>query len=198
MPARRGAQRDRGGHRLFVAVDPPPAVAAEVSGWARAQREPGSGLRVMPGDRIHLTLAFLGEQAAVDVDPIARALAGAVGEWTLAGGRGPVPLELGPPAWLPPRRPRALAVEVRDPSGQLSALRGAVGSGLRDAVGWSADERPFRPHLTAARRSGREEVLTPLTPTPSVTFSVDTAVLYRSFLDPGGARYEVLERVPLC
>lgn len=195
MPAR---ATQRGGHRLFVAVDPPAAVAAQVSGWARAQREPGSGLRVMSPDRIHLTLAFLGEQSAVDVDPIARALGGAVGEWTLAGGRGPVGLELGPPAWLPPRHPRALAVEVRDPSGQLGALRDALASVLATAVGIQDDGRRFRPHLTAARLSGPGGVLAPLAPTPSGTFGVEEAVLYRSFLGPEGARYEALERVPLC
>ena len=35
-------------------------------------------------------------------------------------------LSLGAPLWLPPRRPRALAVEVRDESGALLALKGDV------------------------------------------------------------------------
>lgn len=197
MPSR-GRRPDRGSHRLFVAVDPPAVVAAELAGWARAQRRQGAGLRLIAPEAIHLTLAFLGERPVVDVEPITRALAGAVGEWTLAGEPGPVDLELGAPAWLPPRHPRALAVEVRDPSGRLGALRDAVGAALQAAVGWQAERRAFRPHLTVGRLSGRDEVPASLDPTPSGEFRVAQAVLYRSFLDPRGARYEALECVPLA
>lgn len=196
MPSR-DRRPDRGSHRLFVAVDPPAAVAAELAGWARAQRGQGAGLRLVAPDAIHLTLAFLGERPVVDVEPITRALAEAVGEWTLAGESGSVALELGAPAWLPLRHPRALAVEVRDPSGRLRALRDAVGVALEAAVGWEAELRTFRAHLTVGRLSGRSEVPASLDPTPSGEFGVAEAVLYRSFLDPAGARYEALERVPL-
>jgi 2'-5' RNA ligase len=189
----------RGSHRLFVAVDPPAAMAAELAGWARAQRTRGGGMRVITPTSIHLTLAFLGAQPAADVEAIARAVAGAVGEWTLVGDAedGPVPLELGPPVWLPLRHPRALAVEVRDPTGRLAALRDALGPALEAAIEWQAETRAFRPHLTVARLSGRRDVLSPLEATPAGSFSVAEVILYRSFLHPAGARYEALERVPL-
>ncbi|MCW3015078.1 MAG: 2-5 ligase [Solirubrobacterales bacterium] len=196
MPTR-GNHPTRGSHRLFVALDPPAAVAAELAGWARGQRTRGGGLRVIAPDRIHLTLAFLGERPVVEVDPIAWAVDGAVGEWAQAGEGGPVPLALGPPVWLPPRHPRALAVGVRDPTGRLGALRDAFGLSLGATVGWRAQGRRFRPHLTVARLSGRRGVLGPLEPTPAASFTVGEAVLYRSFLEPGGARYEALERVRL-
>jgi 2'-5' RNA ligase len=122
-----------------------------------------------------------------------------VGEWTLVGDAedGPVPLELGPPVWLPLRHPRALAVEVRDPTGRLAALRDALGPALEAAIEWQAETRAFRPHLTVARLSGRRDVLSPLEATPAGSFSVAEVILYRSFLHPAGARYEALERVPL-
>jgi 2'-5' RNA ligase len=186
-----------GSHRLFVAVDPPAAVAAELSGWARAQRARGGGLRMITPDRIHLTLAFLGERPVAEVEPIAWAVGEAVGEWTQAGGSDPVPLELGPPVWLPLRHPRALAVEVRDPTERLGALRDAVGLALGATIGWQDERRRFRPHLTVARPSGRRGTLEPLDATPAATFAVEEAVLYRSFLERGGARYEPMERVPL-
>ncbi|MCW2998920.1 MAG: 2-5 ligase [Solirubrobacterales bacterium] len=192
-----GSQPARGSHRLFVAVDPPAAVAAELADWGRAQRTRGGGLRVMASERIHLTMAFVGERPVVDVEPIASAVGGAVGEWAQAGETGTVPLELGPPVWLPPRHPRALAVEVRDPTGRLGALRDALGLALEAAVGWQAEGRRFRPHLTVARLSGRRTALGPLDPTPAAGFTVEEAVLYRSFLERGGARYEALERIRL-
>lgn len=187
----------RGSHRLFVAVDPPGEVAAALAGWARAQRGGAEGLRVVPPGNVHLTLAFLGERTAADVDPVARAVGAAVAEWAFGGGRGPVTLELGPPAWLPPRRPRVLAIDVRDPSGQLAALQAAVGTQLRDAVGWEPEHRRFRPHLTAARLGGRPQAPGALDPTPAGGFAVSEVVVYRSFLAPAGARYEALERIPL-
>ena len=196
MPAR-GGHPDGGTYRLFIAVDPPLELAAELAGWARAQHVPGSGLRVMAPESIHLTLAFLGERAASDAGPISGAIDTAVTEWSQAGGPGPVELELGPPAWLPPRHPRALAIEVRDAAGRLAALREALGESLANTLGWHDERRRFRPHLTTGRLSGRPIGPVPLEPTPPGTFAVDEAVLYRSFLDPAGARYEALDSVRL-
>lgn len=178
--------------RLFVAVDPPPELAAEIASWARAAR--GPRMRVMSPERIHLTLAFLGAMTEHDVGPIAGAIDFAVAE-TLGG---PIELELGAPAWLPPRRPRALAVEVRDPSGRLAELRDALAEALAQTIGWEPEHRRFRPHLTAARMSGEPPGRTDLAPTPAASFTVAELVLYRSFLEPHGARYEALERTPLA
>jgi len=188
----------RGSHRLFVAVDPPPAVAAELTSWARAHRGPAGRLRPVAPGNVHLTLAFLGELHEHDVDPVLRALHGAVHEWTLTGGRGPIPLELGAPAWLPPRRPRALAVDVLDPTGDLRGLQTRLAQALDQEIGWSDEHPRFRPHVTAARLTvGRDYAPPPLDPTPSQAFTVDEAVLYRSFLHPDGVRYEPLAVVAL-
>jgi 2'-5' RNA ligase len=69
---------------------------------------------------------------------------------------------------------------------------------LERAIGWEREGRRFRPHLTAGRLGGRRGAGGgPLDPTPAGRFTVDAVVLYRSFLDPAGARYEALARVPL-
>lgn len=188
-----------GSHRLFVAVDPPPATADRLAGWGRAQRGRGGALRVVRPSRIHLTLAFLGELAAADVAAVADAVAAGVGEWGLGDGApGPIGLELGGPVLLPPRSPRVLAVEVADPDARLTALQAAIAGTLHAATGWRAKERHFRPHLTVGRIGGRHGPLGALDATPQGGFAVDEAILYRSFLEPEGARYEALERVPLA
>lgn len=191
------ARRRRGSHRLFVAVDPPAAVAAELSSWARAHRDGTGALRPVAPEHVHLTLAFLGERSTHEVEPVAGAMERAVHDWTLAGVRAPIPLQIGPPVWLPPRYPRALAVEVDDPSGTLSELRESLTEALRAAIGWR-DQRPrFRPHLTAGRLSGPVEARGPLAPTPSRAFTVGAITVYRSFLRPEGVRYEAVDTVPL-
>lgn len=189
----------RGSHRLFVAVDPPPEVAAELTAWARTHRGPSGPLRPVPHRNVHLTLAFLGERHEHDVEPAVRALHQAVHEWTLTGGRAPIALELAGPAWLPPRRPRALVVDVLDPSEELRALQARLAAALGDELGWEDDHPRFRPHLTAARMTSRKDDALPrLEPTPQRTFTVGAATLYRSFLDPGGVTYEPVETVSLA
>lgn len=188
-----------GSHRLFVAADPSAAVAAELTAWGRAQRTRGGGLRVLGASSIHLPLAFLGARQAAEVEPVAAAVAGAVAEWTAAGGGGAIGLELAAPVWLPPRHPRVLAVEVGDPDGALAALRRAVAAGLTAAGLWEPEDRAFRPHLTVARlpARARADATVVLDPTPAAAFTVDALIVYRSFLRPEGARYDPLERIPL-
>ena len=65
-------------------------------------------------------------------------------------------LSVGAPLWLPPRRPRALAVEIHDDDGRARRparrpWQGAAG----EAVGWEPERRRFRAHVTVARAGGR-------------------------------------------
>lgn len=93
---------------------------------------------------------------------------------------------LGEPLALPRRRPRVLAVAVRDPDGALEALARAVWR----ALGHVPDHPDFLPHVTVARGI----VMRPVgTPEPRrVTFA--TLTLYRSL---PGSRYEPLSVVTL-
>src|SRR6185503_9972246 len=50
------AQAPAGGVRLFFAAWPPPRTAAALHEWSKALRG-----RATPAEKIHLTLAFLGE-----------------------------------------------------------------------------------------------------------------------------------------
>lgn len=99
-----------------MAADLPPAARAVAAEWGPDDR----GLvRVAPG-ALHVTLAFLGEVA--DPADLPARLSPCV---TPARGLG-----LGPGRWLPPRRPRVLALEVDDPAGGLRALQARVAAAL--------------------------------------------------------------------
>jgi 2'-5' RNA ligase len=182
--------------RLFAAVDPPPEVAAELRRWARAAARPSGAereapaLRVLEASSLHVTLLFLGERPAGEVDALAAALAEA------AQRAQPCELETGPPLWLPPRRPRALAVEVHDPSGELASLQRELAGALCEITGEQPPRR-FRAHVTVARTRAAPRPHAALPPTPQLRFAVAEAVLYRSRLDPGGARYEPLAEAAL-
>jgi RNA 2',3'-cyclic 3'-phosphodiesterase len=176
--------------RLFAAVDPPPEVAAELSRWARTAARAGASAqepapRILDPGSLHATLIFLGERPADEIDALAEALGEAAAQAQACE------LETGAPLWLPPRRPRALAVEVHDPSGELASFQGVLAKRLCAITGEQAPRR-FRAHVTVARSRGGARPQSPLPATPPLRFEVREAVLYRSRLDPAGARYEAL------
>jgi 2'-5' RNA ligase len=182
-----------GGARLFVAVDLPREVRAEIAGWGRRAVAglggvPG-GVRPVEAGALHVTLCFLGAQPVELVDEIAAAVAGAAA---------PVgPVGLGAPVWLPRRRPRALAVGLHDETGGLGDLAGDVGRALGEAIGWEPESRRFRPHVTVARMRAGAVVPDRVDPTPPLVFEPSALTLYRSRLEPGGAVYQPLVRVGL-
>jgi 2'-5' RNA ligase len=201
--------------RLFVAIELPRVVARELTAWARlvaasvgvagrGHRTPRAAhaIRVLDADSLHLTLLFLGGRPLEEIDGLAAGL-----EWA-AERAVECPLSSGAPIWLPPRHPRALAVEVHDHSGALADLQRDLAATLDSEEGRQARTHAgrlrggagrFRPHITVARtRAGTAVATEPATPTPQLSFMGRGAALYRSWLEPSGARYEQLARFPLA
>jgi 2'-5' RNA ligase len=92
-----------------------------------------------------VTLCFLGAIAAGEVAGIATAVRSAL------DGRPAPSLTLGEPLWLPPRRPRVLAVALDDLTGALGALQSAVSAALVRGGWYEEERRPFLAHVTVAR-----------------------------------------------
>jgi 2'-5' RNA ligase len=202
-----------------VAVDPPEQVAAQLAGWARTtareKRSQGDSqqqaLRVLDPELLHVTVCFLGNRAVDELPALEDQLAMCE--------RAPVKLSVGAPLWLPPRRPRALAVELHDKDGALAQIHAQVTSRLetakeasleqpRERHGVSAKPRRFHPHITVARMRADSRGRRPrgpsgdrvdalLPPTPSLSFAPTELVLYRSWLSPQGATYEPLSALLL-
>jgi RNA 2',3'-cyclic 3'-phosphodiesterase len=184
--------------RLFIAVDPPVDVCEELAAWAKTAmrglgvrgRAPAS-VRLLDPELLHVTLCFLGSRPVQEVTAIGEALQEC---WPISDRLAVGELAIGAPLWLPPRRPRALAVEVRDDlGGGLTALHDALIDALARACDFRAQRRRYRAHVTLARmRDGRGSAARPLPPTPALSFTPETIVLYRSWLSPAGASYEAL------
>lgn len=182
----------RASQRLFIAADPPAGLCAELSAWARQQRG-GRSLRLVPPQNVHLTLAFLGEREAGEVDPILGAMALAAQQSPTGAIDG---LFTGEPLLLPRRRPRVLAVAIEDPKRELAVLQATLAGTLAEAVGWG-ETRAYRPHLTLARIGRDGAAPETLSPPTQQEFRIGEILLMRSFLEPSGARYEELARVAL-
>lgn len=177
--------------RLFVGLELPASVRDGLVGWLRDQRAVRPLVRPVAEADLHLTLAFLGARPPHEVDLVADAALQVGATATCRG------LSLGAPRWLPPRRPRALTVEVHDDRGDLATLASDLTGALDDAVGWRP-ERPLLPHVTVGRRDpGLPLPDRPLAPTPALEFAAEALSVFRSELRPDGARYSLVERAEL-
>jgi RNA 2',3'-cyclic 3'-phosphodiesterase len=163
--------------RLFVALELPADVREALAA------EDTSGLRAVPLEALHLTLAFLGARPPSDVDAIARVLQAEAGT--------PAPrLATAGTVLLPRGRPRVVAVALDDLEGTLAGLQSRLSSGLEAAGVYTPEKRPFRAHVTFARV--RPRALLPRIGSASSTpivFTADRLTLFQSQLHPKGARY---------
>ncbi len=163
--------------RLFVALELPEHVREALVA------EDSAGLRAVPLEALHLTLAFLGARPPTDVDPIARVLQ--------AEASTPAPrLATAGTVLLPRGRPRVVAVALDDLDGTLAPLQSRISAALAQAGVYTPEKRPFRPHVTFARV--RPGATLPRIGSPSsdpIVFTADRLTLFQSQLHPKGARY---------
>lgn len=155
-------------HRLFLALPPPPDACARIEAWAREELV---GLRPVPAENLHVTLAFFGEvgDAVRDelIDGVERTrwepLAATTGGLGLFG-----------------RSAVALRLEAaREPLARVAARFGAG---------------PVRldPHLTVARTKAHPSSDLLDKRMPSFTFPLDRLVLFESRLRAEGPVYTAL------
>ncbi len=168
--------------RLFLALRPPQQVLDDVESW---QEEHLAGVRVVPREHLHVTLAFLGQRPATELESIVAALRDA------AAGAGQI--RLAPVRY---RETRSVGMLVLSDEGDCAArLAVDVQERLERLDVYRSEGRAWLPHLTVAR--WRERPGLRPEPPPVRTFVPSDAAAYLSRLHPGGARYEVLESVAL-
>lgn len=177
--------------RLFVALELPTTVRQALVRWrAEVAESRQEALRLLDPAALHVTLCFLGSRSESEVDAIAAAC-------RVVAAEGAVPLALAGAAWLPPRRPRVLAVELADPEAKLARIQAALSDALAAGGWYEPEKRPYLAHVTVARvKSGARQSQGDLTP-PPLEFHGSRVVLYRSRLMRSGARYEPLAVVEL-
>jgi len=181
--------------RAFLALEVPAAVKTQLASAQEVLRRELPRARWTRPDGWHLTLRFLGEVAAPALDELTTALASRL------RGIGAVSVRLGGTGFFPsPARPRVAWV-----GGAADGAESVVAEVERaaEAAGFPRERRPWSIHLTQARLKARW-------PSAAVdrflewgealeldAFDCQEVVLYKSDLQPGGAVYTALERLPL-
>ena len=188
--------------RIFVAVDPDPAVRAAAARAARAVADRLAGdperIRWVAPEQLHVTLRFLGEVADADADAVRAAFRApfATAAFTARVSR------LG--CFPPSGAPRVVWLGVGEGRDGMAAVRSECDRRLASA-GCPPETRPFRAHITLGRmkgwparsRRGVDRALSDVEPeTPP--WRIDQVTLYESRRTPQGARYHVLESTPLA
>lgn len=176
--------------RLFFALWPPAGVAGRLHAVA-AQCAERAGGRLMRRDSLHLTLAFLGNLPAAEIDAL-RDIAG-----RLAAPRFSLALDrLG--VWRRQRIVWAGCAPESLPAG-LPGLAATLAEALR-AAGYGLETRAFVPHVTLLRGiaptsdGGARSALPEL---PAIIWPADEFVLVRSATGGAPGSYTVLARWPL-
>ncbi|HVQ57399.1 MAG TPA: RNA 2',3'-cyclic phosphodiesterase [Solirubrobacterales bacterium] len=182
--------------RLFVALDLPELVRAEIGGWGR-QELTDPALRPVPVENLHITLAFLGSRPHEDVEPVVEAV-------RECAGAAPI-VSLMDVAARPARRPRVFGLPAISPGAEI--LQAALSERLVAEDLYKPEKRPFWPHVTVARvrsegRGSRRPMRVEKFPDelPAGLLEPFLGVrlaLYRSELQPSGARYVPLAQVEL-
>ena len=191
--------------RLFIALDLPEDVRAQITDWqTKALTDPA--LRPMRAESLHVTLCFLAHRAEREIpriEAVIRSLAPR-----------PVKLRFDPEALAVPKgRPRLYMLSAE--SDDAVALQSELSAALAGERLYEPEERRFRPHVTVARvrserlapergqRRGKarpKRVRKPPAPLPKTleqAFGSVRLALYRSHLKPQGAEYVALSGIDL-
>lgn len=183
--------------RLFVALDLSDELREGVAAWGgEALVDPA--LRPVAAESLHITLAFLGYRPEKEIAAIAA---------VVREGAGPAPwVELLDPVQRPQRgRARLYALPALSPGAE--ALQEGLAQGLAEAGFYEPEKRPFWPHVTVARvrpegRGSRRPAVVAEPPRKLPAGLSEARIcrrmtLYRSELQPSGARYVPLAQVQL-
>ena len=179
--------------RTFIAVELSSTVRQRATDLIQRLQASESRVNWVAPENMHITLKFLGDQTDSEMVTICRTVQEAVQQLP--------PFEFcchGAGAFPSCQRPRTLWIGVQLGADQLQQLQRHVEEAL-SKLGYPRENREFHPHLTIGRvRSGGPavEILGQLVQKAESfqvgTVHTDEVVIYGSFLQRGGPRYEVL------
>lgn len=134
--------------RSFIAIELSGEAQAALTGLQTRLKSsvPAQTVRWTAPENIHLTLHFLGNVAAGDIEKIAEAL------HLAASVCQPMSLTLGGLGCFPnTRRPRIVWTGIAGETQQLVKLQRELGDRLKGIGGFTPETRPYSPHLTIGR-----------------------------------------------
>lgn len=186
--------------RAFIAVEIPLAIRKAVcSATSDLQKEINSLVRWVPMENMHLTLKFLGDVSASNLDMLTQMISAEADLFNCfdlhLDGLGSFPNL---------KRPRVIYIGIQAPA-VLEALHRGIESASR-RLGYESEDRGFSPHLTigrvkqninAAEQQTIRRALEGMKIDALGTAHIEALHLYKSDLKPTGSVYTRLYSAPL-
>ncbi len=184
--------------RTFIAVEVNDTVRRRAADLIERLRVSGADVKWVDPTHMHLTLKFLGDVRDTEVPAICNAVSQAAAQVepfdAAFGGAGAFP---------DAQRPRTLWMGVSRNTEALVQLHDVIDEALRP-LGFAVERRRFHPHLTLGRLRKNDLAVGRLSDLVEEhgTFDgsasdVSEALIFASFLERGGPRYEVMGRAAL-
>jgi RNA 2',3'-cyclic 3'-phosphodiesterase len=171
--------------RLFVAFRLPEDAVRGLTDWQRDELRASEGVRVVPRENLHATIAFLGSRPSEELSGIA----GVVHEAARAGGEPVLTAKRY-------RETRSVGMLVfDDEEGRATRIAVDVHERLERLGVYEREQRAWLPHVTVVRFRSPPRLKPPVPALGRVALS--DAAVYISKLRRGGAEYEVLESFAL-
>ncbi len=184
--------------RTFIAVEVSPDVRGQASKLIKELQGTPAKVHWVHNRNLHMTLKFLGDVESVELPPLFTTLQTAIDDLTS--------FDLhfsGAGAFPDPSNPRTIWLGVDEGADQMVELHRRVENALTE-LGFRAENRRFRPHVTLGRVRDARHRKTDLTALVErfADFEggishVDEVVVFSSQLNEDGPEYVPLGRVEL-
>ncbi|MGO4107806.1 RNA 2',3'-cyclic phosphodiesterase [Paenibacillus sp. YAF4_2] len=171
--------------RIFTAISIPANITGQIVSHLPEWRGQLKFQRWVDPHDLHITLHFIGDTSISTIPDIKQAMTEAVSESNV------FPLELSNLDIFGRKdQPSVLWLGLKEIPKSLLQLHNKLGQSLHSAIGFTPETRPYRPHVTLARKYAANETCTPekLQSLSSpflqhqTTFDVNRITLYRTRL----------------
>lgn len=182
--------------RTFIAIAIPEPAVQKLAGLFALLRAERADVKWVRPEGLHITLKFLGDVDPGRIGDIGQAIAAA------AVRENPLALRLQGFGGFPSlRSPRVFWIGMEGDTGRLIELAARIDRGT-GSLGFPAEERPFKPHLTIGRvrsAKGLSSVVETLQRNMPAfdPFTAGEIRIMKSDLKPAGAEYTVLKSIQL-
>jgi 2'-5' RNA ligase len=182
--------------RTFIAVELPEKIKREIELLQAPFKKTDTFVSWVKPKNIHVTLKFLGKVSEEKINQVFSATQKAV-----EGGRKFTMSLKGTGAFPNPRRPRVIWVGAGSGGEELSLLAAGIEQEM-EKIGFPKEERKYSAHFTIGRVKSPKNIdklmeLVSSSDFQSEDIEVHEVVVMKSRLDPGGAIYTPLKKIPL-
>ena len=182
--------------RTFIAFETPEDVRNEVRQAQMKLIASGAEVRWESHDKFHITVKFLGNVEERSLPAVLSTINSIAGRFTAFQ---VVYENLG--CFPTARSPRVIWIGCRNDDGTLASMKKEL-DGALEPLGFEIEDRDFRPHLTLGRVKGQRKIEDLISMVKNINFGprtamIDSIIVVKSDLRPGGSLYTSLQRTRL-